>query len=100
MNEFIENTVRKVKTKRHYLIADQWDVLNILNVFDTHRAWYINENLHVGQCGWIKDESKWFVHFTVSEEQWTSIVNDLNEAGFELVIKSNRTELIYVLKKD
>lgn len=78
----MKNLIDKFVLKRHYLILDEADVLNVLDVIMKHqlksgRAWS-KTNMRVGNCGWVDDKTKWFIHFTTSEEKWYDIRHKLN----------------------
>lgn len=99
MKELIKNVSNKFVPKRHYLIVDEKNVLEVLREIDKQIVWYINQSLSIDNCMWADDPTKWFINFNASEDQWMSIIDGLEEIGYDLFIKSNRLESIFVIKR-
>jgi hypothetical protein len=76
---------------------EEADVLETLSTINSKYKMYINQQLAVGNCGWAKDPTKWFIHFDASDKQWGSIVTELNER-FNLTIKDH-TKSIFMTRK-
>ena len=99
MKNIAKDLTNKFVPKRHYLIVNEGNVLEVLRVIDEQRLWYVNQNLRIDNCGWADDRKKWFIHFDSSEDQWMSIIDGLESRGFDLVIKNKRIESIFVIKR-
>ena len=99
MKELIKNVSNKFVPKRHYLIVDEGNVLEVLRKIDEQIVWYVNQNLSIDNCGWADDPKKWFIHFNASENQWMLIIDELEKSGYDLVIKNKRLESIFVIKR-
>ena len=69
------NFLDKFITKRHHIIVEEVDIVNVLKVVNKcHRT---SPDISVGNCGWADDSNKWFIHFTTTNSKWDSIRKDL-----------------------
>ena len=93
----MNNLLTGLVVRRRYLVMEETDVLGILMTVNSQFKLYINQQLAVGNCGWAKEPTKWFIHFDASDRQWGSIVTELNER-FNLSIKDH-TKSIFVTRK-
>ena len=99
MKNLFKDLSSKFVPKRHYLIVNEGNVLEVLRVIDKQNVWYVKQNLSIDNCGWADDRKKWFIHFDTSDNQWMSIIDGLEERGFDLVIRNKRIESIFVIKR-
>ena len=76
----MKNLIDKFVFKRHYLVLEETDVVNALDVIMKHQNKSLRvlskTNMLVGNCGWA-DKTKWFIHFTTSEDRWYDIRREL-----------------------
>jgi hypothetical protein len=93
----LADLIDQLAVKRHYLIVDDIDVLNVLEVINKHNKNLLKLNLTVGNCGWAAEPSKWFIHFDVSNKKWLSIVTDLTK-NYTLVIKDRSIDDVFVVR--
>lgn len=97
--KIIDNLVDKAIIKRHYLIIEEKNVMEILKVLDSINKRYVDFRLEIGNCGWADEPTKWFIHFDASNSQWKSIVTTLNDK-FDLCIKNSaKPDDIFVVGK-
>lgn len=94
----MKNLFNGLAKKRHYLVIEAENVLEVIDTINSHYSWYVNYDLEVGNCALAKDRNKWFVHFNASGKQWAQIVATLNNKGYTLVIKSNPRD-VHVIKE-
>lgn len=69
------NFLDKAMVKRHHLVLDRDEVMNVLEYINRDRSEYemAMQNLAVGNCGWAGDHNKWYIHFSVTLHRWDLI---------------------------
>lgn len=97
MTDVLKNLSNKFISKKHRLIVREANVLEALSVINKHSSWFIDKKLKIDRYDWDDGCAEWFIIFKASNDQWTSIVNELNDEGFKLIIK-DVPEYIFVLK--
>lgn len=90
--------IERIAIERHYIVLDERDVLGLLMLIYAKVDSRIDKKLSVCNCGWA-DRRKWFVHFNCTNKQWRSIIYQLHNENFELVVKDH-TESVYLVKKE
>lgn len=86
--------------KRRYLIVEEKDVTTVLTTINRHQGFFSNNNKLVGNCGWAKEPSKWYVRFYASDKEWSLIAGDLAKLG-AIAVKvtpGGTTDLCFVKK--
>lgn len=78
----------KLIVKRYYLVLERCDVLDVIEVINNYRSWYVGQDLAVGNCGWANEPSMWFIHFSAPVSKWRKIINELNQKKFELIVRA------------
>ena len=72
--------------RRRYMIVEEKDVTTVLTVINRHQGFFSNNNKLVGNCGWAKEPSKWYIRFYATEREWSHMTGDLSKIG-EIAVK-------------
>lgn len=91
------NLIDKLVIKRHYIVTNEWNVLGLIRLINDRCNSCSKHRLVAGNCGW-KDMNKWFVHFSCTDEQWRSIIDQLHKEEFELIVK-NETRDVFMTRR-
>ena len=67
--------------KRRCLIVEESDVTTIMTVINHHQGFFSNNEKAIGNCGWAKEPTKWFVRFYASDREWGRITEELSKFG-------------------
>ena len=95
----MEALLRKFRVDRHYMVVDEGDLIEILKVVTNTSSWFINQQIKVdnGVLVRMKYETKCAIEFSVSDEQWSSIISELKDKGYILLVDDY--DIIVVSKK-
>lgn len=96
----VSTLAEKLVIKRHYLIVDTSNVLEVIHIINGQFKRYRNENLVVGKYALNTDctERTWKVEFDATDEQWKAIMSNLH-TNYELKLKPHNPKEVYVIKK-
>lgn len=92
-----ENLFNKVVSKKHTLMIERENVLTVLETIDRYRNWFIITNLRVSK-GSYDNRALYFVRFRASDEQWMSIIGDLEGNDLEMKIKFPENIMVTKIK--
>lgn len=105
MKNFMKNFVGMFMTERHYLILDERDFMDVLDVVNDQFMFdqFKNDNLKIGRIGQKKwcdlSSTKMYMHFDATEKQWVAIMRELGNQGFRMDIYSDDPENVHLTKK-
>lgn len=67
--------------KRHYVVVEETEVTKVLELINKHCAYSAAKTkLMVGNCGWLCEPTKWFVHFDSTDKEWVRILKELPDS--------------------
>lgn len=78
--------------KRRHLIVEEEDVMTVLKVFNKVNHSFkigILMNMEIGNCGWAKEPSKWFINFDATNKKWKAIIAALKKEGHNIFLEEN-----------
>lgn len=64
------------KARRH-LLVDEKNMSNVLVVLNKHKIRCVS----IGNCGWADFTDRWFIFFTASDKNYSSVMKDLTKIG-------------------
>lgn len=88
--------ISRLLSERHHFVMEERYVMETLDVIDGQHKWYIDTNLNVAKYKKADQSDQWRIHFSASRKQWASIITNLNNKGFTLVIKYPKD--VYLIK--
>ena len=88
--------ISRLLSERHHLVTEERNVIETLDVIDEQHKWYIDTNLNVAKSKVADQKGQWKIHFSASRKQWASIITNLSNKGFTLVIKNPK--VMYLTK--
>jgi len=79
--------------KHRSLLVDEKDVTKVLDVFNSCKSqnmlfWWVEtwfQNLHIGNCGWAKAPTCWYISFEVPDRMWYKILQNLAVRGVTIL---------------
>lgn len=93
MKNFIQGLIKK----RHYLIVNEADVMELIDLFNECSTNASSQQQAIGNCGVVDGESKWYIFITVSNTHWKCIEERLDSKGFDIEIKTNK--IMYIIRR-
>ena len=83
-----EKLFDKFTSKRRYFVVRESNMIEVFNMIK--EALYSNDqhnNMSVGNCGWVDEPDKWFVHINLTNLQWRALLNKCKDKHYKLVIE-------------
>lgn len=82
-----------MKKRRREVITERKDLLTLLTILDEvaqeTRRGVLLMDMEIGRCD-IDDDSEWFVQFDISNKNWSSVIDKLEEKeGKHLILKDD-----------
>ena len=94
----MKNLFEKFIKNRYYWTVEEQDVLIVLKAITNYHKKYVNRNIAIGRTLWNEECNQWFIHFDSNNDDWHIITAELNEKGFELVIRDEPNR-VYLIKR-
>lgn len=85
--------------KRRYLVVDECDVMNVLrcvNFINGESKILIMNKMEIGNCGWVDEPDKWFIHYNASNKQWHKLIEYMGLKNYRILL--NQEERLYLMR--
>jgi hypothetical protein len=94
----VSTLAEKIIFKRHYLVVDKSNVLDVIDIINRQFKYYRDQHLVVGRHKLAKDCTDWSVDFDATDNQWKAIMSELHTYGYELKLKPHDPKEIFVIE--
>ena len=86
--------------KRQFIVKEK-DMLEVLKMFQTALAdGYRTGGLSVGDCGCAKETDLWYIHTSLTDNQWKGLLNGCKNNNYQLVIKNSPNVMYFTKVKE
>lgn len=92
------NFIKKFMVGRHSIIVENnCDLVETLKIICINESKWVDKRMYIRTLA-IDTGSKWFINFNCSDYDWESIINELNNKGYNLEIK-DASDKLYLVKQ-
>lgn len=91
---FIDNFV----VERHHILVEEADLVRALYVINNHHIF--TPDMKAGNCRWVDDPGKCFIHFTTTRAKWAAIRLELHIIRVFSNVEVPRNTVGYVYSTD